>query len=150
MTNQILDFYWNANKDNCINVLNYELQGSASAEDNTWHNNACPSASVTMTESEDVYEVFFPSCAYDKDMTSLDAITIGDAVSFIPTSDVRWIDPTFEPTECLIHRNQADRIAVYVAVSSKSILVRYQMPNGKVFHNRLFPNNTYKAVKLSF
>ena len=72
MTNQINEFYWNANKDNCINVLNYELQGSASAEDNTWHNNACPSASVTMTESEDVFEVLFPCCAYDKDMTSLD------------------------------------------------------------------------------
>ena len=82
--------------------------------------------------------------------TNVYAITIGDAVSFIPTSDVRWIDPTFEPTECLIHRNKADRVAVYVAVSSKSILVRYQMPNGKVFHNRLFPNKTYKAVKLSF
>lgn len=72
MTNQINEFYWNANKDNCINVLNYELQGSAIAKDNTWHNDACPSASVCMTDSEDIYEVFFPSCAYDKDMTSLD------------------------------------------------------------------------------
>ena len=75
-------------------------------------------------------------------------ITIGDSVSFIPTADVKWIDPTFQATECLINRNQADRVAEYVAVSSKSILVKYEMPNGKVFHNRLFPNNTYKAVKL--
>jgi hypothetical protein len=72
MTNQISNFYWNANKDNCIAVLNYELQGSAIAEDNTWHNNACPSASVSMIDSSDVYEVFFPCCAFDKDMTSLD------------------------------------------------------------------------------
>lgn len=72
MTNQINDFYWNANKDNCINVLNYELQGSAIAKDNTWHNDACPSAFVVMTDSDDAYEVFFPCCAYDKDMTSLD------------------------------------------------------------------------------
>lgn len=78
------------------------------------------------------------------------AVTIGDSVSFIDVSDVRWIDPTFAPTECLIHRNQADRVAQYVAVSSKSVLVRYQMPNGRIFHNRLFPNNTYKAIKLSF
>ena len=75
-------------------------------------------------------------------------ITIGDSVSFIPTADVRWIDPTFQATECLVNRNQADRVAVYVAVSSKSILVKYQMPNGKVFHNRIFANNTYKAIKL--
>lgn len=72
MTNQINDFYWNANKSNCINVLNYELQGSAIAKDNTWHNDACPSAFVVMTDSDDVFEVFFPCCAYDKDMTSLD------------------------------------------------------------------------------
>jgi hypothetical protein len=76
MTNQISNFYWNANKDNCIAVLNYELQGSAIAKDNTWHNDACPSASVSMIDSSDVYEVFFPSCAFDKDMTSLDKFHI--------------------------------------------------------------------------
>jgi len=76
MTNQISNFYWNANKDNCIAVLNYELQGSVIAKDNTWHNDACPSASVSMIDSSDVYEVFFPCCAIDKDMTSLDKFHI--------------------------------------------------------------------------
>jgi len=76
MNNQIAEFYWNANKHNCIAVLNYELQGSAIAEDNTWHNNACPSASVTITDSQDAYEVFFPCCPYDRDMSSLDKFHI--------------------------------------------------------------------------
>jgi hypothetical protein len=72
MNNQIAEFYWNANKDNCIAILNYELKGSANAEDNSWHNNAQPSASVIITDTSDAYEVFFPSCPFDRDMASHD------------------------------------------------------------------------------
>jgi hypothetical protein len=76
------------------------------------------------------------------------AITIGEVVTFIAVSDVRWIDPTFAPTEIQIDRNQANRTATIVAVWNDKMLVRYQMPKGKVFHNYLYPNNTYKSVKL--
>jgi hypothetical protein len=72
MNTQISDFYWNANKDNCIAVINYYLQGSAIAEDNSWHNNACPSAIVTIADSSDVYEVFFPTSPMDMDMCGYD------------------------------------------------------------------------------
>jgi hypothetical protein len=75
------------------------------------------------------------------------AITIGDVVTFIAVSDVLWINPTFEPCEVIIERNQANRTATIVAVWNDKMLVRYQMPKGKVFHNYLFPNNTYKSVK---
>jgi hypothetical protein len=75
------------------------------------------------------------------------AITIGEVVTFIAVSDVLWIDPTFASAEVTIHRNQANRIATIVAVWNDKMLVRYQMPKGKVFHNYLFPNNTYKSVK---
>jgi hypothetical protein len=75
------------------------------------------------------------------------AITIGDVVTFIAVSDVLWIDPTFESPEVIIERNQANRTATIVAVWNDKMLVRYQMPKGKVFHNYLFPNNTYKSVK---
>lgn len=89
------------------------------------------------------------NCNEIKDIGSNYAITIGDYVSFLPISSVRWIDPTFESTQIRIHRNQADRIAEVIFVSEKHLLVRYQMPNGKIFHNYLLPNGSYKSVKLS-
>jgi hypothetical protein len=89
-------------------------------------------------------------CNHITDCGNNYAITIGDNVSFISISSVRWIDPTFESTQIRIHRNQADRNAEVIFVSEKHLLVRYQMPNGKVFHNFLLPNGSYKSVKLSF
>lgn len=96
MTNTISTFYWNANKDNCIAVLNYELQGSASAEDNTWHNDACPSATLTLTDTQELFFVFFPSDYDDKSGESLNQfhifnsedehlasyLTIGEVITF--------------------------------------------------------------------
>lgn len=75
-------------------------------------------------------------------------ITIGDSVSYILVSDVRWIDPTFASTEIQIHRNQANRTANVIQVYSDKILVNYQMPNGRIFHNFLLADDKYKAVKL--
>lgn len=64
MTNQINNFYWNANKDNCIAILNYEL--NAITKDNSWYNDACPSATITMDDSC-VFNLFMPSTYYDQD-----------------------------------------------------------------------------------
>lgn len=73
MTNEIKNFYWNANAENCINILNYELQGDAIAENNSWHNDASPSAIVTKVGSSDelLCTIFFPSSYNPNDMESM-------------------------------------------------------------------------------
>jgi hypothetical protein len=64
MTNEISTFFWTANKDNCIAILNYEL--NAIVTDNSWHNDACPSATITMEDGR-VFSIFMPSTYYDQD-----------------------------------------------------------------------------------
>jgi hypothetical protein len=59
MTNEINHFFWNANANNCLAILGYELQGSAEVECNRWYNDAAPSAIVS--NGEESYTIFFPS-----------------------------------------------------------------------------------------
>lgn len=91
MTNEIKNFFWNANAENCINILNYELQGDAIAENNSWHNDASPSAIVTNTDNQDVFTIFFPS-SYDlRDIESMYVIFDSEdnhLMSFSHISDV--------------------------------------------------------------
>lgn len=59
MTNEIKSFYWNANAQNCIAILNYEFQNVAKVENDSYGNDESPSASFTINGV--IYKLFFPS-----------------------------------------------------------------------------------------
>ncbi|NBX22328.1 MAG: hypothetical protein EBR58_13580 [Betaproteobacteria bacterium] len=59
MTHEIKSFFWGANADNCIAILNYEFQGVTEVSNDSFQNDESPSASFTINEK--VYKLFFPS-----------------------------------------------------------------------------------------
>ena len=59
MTHDIKKFYWSANAENCIAILNYEFQGVTEIHDDTYLNDESPSCTFSIGEVQ--YKVFFPS-----------------------------------------------------------------------------------------
>lgn len=59
MTQDIKKFYWNANAQNCISILNYEFQGVCVVEDDSYGNDESPSCLFTIDGV--IYKLFFPS-----------------------------------------------------------------------------------------
>ena len=59
MTNEVKSFYWNANAQNCIAILNYEFQEVTKVSNDSYGNDESPSASFTIDEV--IYKLFFPS-----------------------------------------------------------------------------------------
>lgn len=59
MTQEISSFYWNANTQNCIAILNYEFQGVTKVENDSYGNDESPSASFSINLVN--YKLFFPS-----------------------------------------------------------------------------------------
>ena len=59
MTHDIKSFYWNANAENCISILNYEFQGVTEVHDDSFFNDESPSCTFEIDGVN--YKVFFPS-----------------------------------------------------------------------------------------
>lgn len=59
MTNEISTFFWNANANNCIAILNYELQGVTEVVNDSYGNDASPSCAFNIDGID--YKLFFPS-----------------------------------------------------------------------------------------
>jgi hypothetical protein len=59
MTNEISTFFWNANADNCIAILNYEFQSVTKVTNDSYGNDESPSCSFNINGI--VYKLFFPS-----------------------------------------------------------------------------------------
>lgn len=59
MTNAISNFFWTANADNCIAILNYEFQGVTEVVNDSYRNDASPSCTFTIDGID--YKLFFPS-----------------------------------------------------------------------------------------
>ena len=59
MTYDIKKFYWNANAENCISILNYEFQGVTEVHDDSYLNDESPSCTFEIDGI--IYKVFFPS-----------------------------------------------------------------------------------------
>ena len=59
MTHDIKSFYWSANAENCIAILNYEFQGVTEIHDDSYFNDESPSCTFSIGEVQ--YKVFFPS-----------------------------------------------------------------------------------------
>jgi hypothetical protein len=94
MTNDIKSFYWNANAENCIGILNYEFQGVTEVVNDSYGNDESPSCFFDIDGVH--YKLFFPSdykgdyaqfllidqTLYDK---SLEMIVVGE---FLTINDV--------------------------------------------------------------
>jgi len=59
MNTQISNFFWSANADNCIAILNYEFQSVCEVVNDSYHNDASPSCTFTIDGI--TYKLFFPS-----------------------------------------------------------------------------------------
>jgi hypothetical protein len=59
MTNDIKKFYWNQNFQNCIAILNYELQGVCEVVDDSYGNDESPSCTFSIEDVQ--YKLFCPS-----------------------------------------------------------------------------------------
>jgi hypothetical protein len=59
MTNEIKKFYWNQNFQNCLAILNYELQGVCEVVDDSYGNDESPSCTFTIDGVQ--YKLFCPS-----------------------------------------------------------------------------------------
>jgi len=59
MTNEISTFFWNANADNCIAILNYEFQSVTKVTNDSYGNDESPSCTFNINGID--YKLFFPS-----------------------------------------------------------------------------------------
>ena len=59
MTNEIKTFFWDANAEHCINILNYEFQGVCEVVDDSYGNDE--SASCRFDIDRVIYKLYFPS-----------------------------------------------------------------------------------------
>jgi hypothetical protein len=59
MNTQISTFFWNANADNCIAILNYEFQSVCEVVNDSYGNDESPSCTFTIDGI--TYKLFFPS-----------------------------------------------------------------------------------------
>lgn len=59
MTNEMISFYWNANAENCIAILNYEFQGVCEVVNDSYSNDESPSCAFQIDGI--TYKLFFPS-----------------------------------------------------------------------------------------
>lgn len=59
MTTNISKFFWNANADNCIAILNYEFQSVTKVVNDSYGNDESPSCAFSINGID--YKLFFPS-----------------------------------------------------------------------------------------
>lgn len=59
MRKDIKSFYWKANAQNCIAILNYEFQGVCEVVDDSYGNDESPSCTFSIGDVQ--YKLFFPS-----------------------------------------------------------------------------------------
>ena len=84
MTTDISNFFWNANANNCIAILNYEFQSVTEVVNDSYGNDASPSCAFSINGID--YKLFFPS-DYQGDYSQYALFDSTDYMNEIPLGE---------------------------------------------------------------